>query len=115
MKLQELLRDISVLAIDGDPAVEITAVCADSRLDRKGALFAAIPGLQQNGAKFIDQAIAKGAVAVMTEPSGAPAPSPASLGDPTKNAAGGPSTAIGAGSGATQVFVDDARASLAIA
>ncbi len=65
MKLRELLRDVPVHAVEGDP--EITAVTADSRLVKPGALFVAIPGTVMDGAKFIDQARAKGAVAVISQ------------------------------------------------
>jgi UDP-N-acetylmuramoyl-L-alanyl-D-glutamate--2,6-diaminopimelate ligase len=65
MKLRELLRDVPVRGVDGDP--EITAVTADSRLVKPGALFVAIPGTAQDGAKFIGSAIEKGAAAVVTE------------------------------------------------
>ena len=61
MKLRDLLRDIDVRATRGDLDVEIHAVAADSRLVTRGALFVAIPGLQTDGAKFIDSAKAKGA------------------------------------------------------
>jgi UDP-N-acetylmuramoyl-L-alanyl-D-glutamate--2,6-diaminopimelate ligase len=45
--------------------VEITSVTADSRLVKPGALFVAVPGTAMDGAKFIPQAIDKGAVAIV--------------------------------------------------
>ena len=66
MKLRELLRDVPVAAVHGDDQVEIAAVVGDSRLVRKGAIFFAIPGLQQDGAVYVPQAIEKGAAAVCT-------------------------------------------------
>ena len=64
MKLRDVLRGIPVR---GDvPDADVTAVTADSRLVTPGALFVAIPGLQTDGAKFIDQARAKGAAAVIS-------------------------------------------------
>jgi UDP-N-acetylmuramoyl-L-alanyl-D-glutamate--2,6-diaminopimelate ligase len=66
MKLSELLRGVDVVEMKGDASTEITSVCADSRLVRKGALFVAIPGLQQDGAKFIGQAVEKGAAAIVS-------------------------------------------------
>src|SRR5947209_10311229 len=68
MKLRELLRDVNVLAMNGDAEAEISAVTADSRLVKPGALFVAIPGTVMDGAKFIDQARSKGAIAVVSEP-----------------------------------------------
>ncbi len=66
MKLRDLLRDVPVRATHGNLDVEISAVVADSRLAVRGSLFVAIPGLQQDGAKFIGSAIEKGAVAVVS-------------------------------------------------
>ncbi len=66
MKLSELLRGVDVVATKGDLPADITSVAADSRLVRKGGLFAAIPGLQQDGAKFIGQALERGAAAVLS-------------------------------------------------
>ncbi len=47
------------------PAVEITGLTADSRAVRPGYLFAALAGSKTDGAKFIADAVAKGAVAVL--------------------------------------------------
>lgn len=57
MRLRDLLRDVAPC----DDDTEITAVTADSRLVTPGALFVAVPGLQTDGAKFIAQAMEKGA------------------------------------------------------
>jgi UDP-N-acetylmuramoyl-L-alanyl-D-glutamate--2,6-diaminopimelate ligase len=65
MKLRDLLRDVPVRDVDGD--AEITAVTADSRLVKPGALFVAIPGTVLDGAKFIDQARARGAAVVISQ------------------------------------------------
>ncbi len=69
MKLSELLSGVDVVASKGDLSIDITSISADSRLAGKGALFVAIPGLQQDGSKFIGQAVEKGAAAVVTEAS----------------------------------------------
>jgi len=87
MKLRELLRDVPVKESRGDLDVEIGSVTADSRLAVPGSLFVAVPGFKTDGAKFIDGAIGKGAVAVVSE-------SPAAI--------------------PTFVQVDDARAALAL-
>jgi UDP-N-acetylmuramoyl-L-alanyl-D-glutamate--2,6-diaminopimelate ligase len=53
-------------AVPGDWAdVDVTGLTADSREVAPGSLFAAMPGTQTDGAKFIADAIAKGAVAVI--------------------------------------------------
>ncbi|HSP15944.1 MAG TPA: UDP-N-acetylmuramoyl-L-alanyl-D-glutamate--2,6-diaminopimelate ligase [Thermoanaerobaculia bacterium] len=67
MRLSELLRGVDVVQSSADPSTEISSISADSRLVRKGALFIAIAGFQQDGAKFIGQALEKGAAAVVSE------------------------------------------------
>lgn len=49
----------------------IASVELDSRAVEQGALFAALPGRHVHGAAFVPQAIARGAVAVLTDPAGA--------------------------------------------
>jgi UDP-N-acetylmuramoyl-L-alanyl-D-glutamate--2,6-diaminopimelate ligase len=49
--------------------VEITALAADSRAVRPGTLFAAFPGSRADGRTFIDDAVARGAAAVLADPS----------------------------------------------
>jgi len=71
VKLRDLLRDVPVR---GDvPDLEVTAVTADSRLVTPGALFVAIPGLQTDGAKFIESAMERGAVACVASAASADA------------------------------------------
>jgi UDP-N-acetylmuramoyl-L-alanyl-D-glutamate--2,6-diaminopimelate ligase len=62
-------------AIAGDGGVAITGLTADSRAVRPGFLFAALPGAKTDGARFVDDALARGAVAVLAAP-GAVAPRP---------------------------------------
>lgn len=50
------------------PDIPITGLTADSRHVRPGYLFAAIPGTVADGARFIPDAIAKGAIAVLAPP-----------------------------------------------
>src|SRR5690625_5312778 len=52
-------------------AVAITGVALDNRQVRPGDLFAALPGAHQHGASFAASAVAAGARAVLTEPTGA--------------------------------------------
>ena len=61
MRLSALVRR----PVDPDP--EITGVTADSRLVRPGFLFAALAGAKADGRGFIADAIAAGAVAVLTD------------------------------------------------
>ena len=62
MKLSELSGE----AFDPDP--EILGLTADSREVEKGFLFAALPGTEMDGARFIPQAEEKGAAAVLGAP-----------------------------------------------
>ncbi|MCW5683924.1 MAG: UDP-N-acetylmuramoyl-L-alanyl-D-glutamate--2,6-diaminopimelate ligase [Pseudolabrys sp.] len=71
MRLRDLLARSDFAAGD----IEITGVSADSRKVRPGFLFVAIPGTKTDGARFIEQAIKAGAVAVLAEGAAPPAPS----------------------------------------
>jgi UDP-N-acetylmuramoyl-L-alanyl-D-glutamate--2,6-diaminopimelate ligase len=65
LHLSELSADIPGIAVAGDASVEIRGLTADSREVRAGWLFAAFPGLKQDGRNFIQDAIARGAAAVL--------------------------------------------------
>ncbi len=73
MKLETLARDLARPAEGaGWPDVDILALTADSREVRPGSLFAALPGMAVDGARFIPDAIARGAVAVLVTGESAP-------------------------------------------
>jgi UDP-N-acetylmuramoyl-L-alanyl-D-glutamate--2,6-diaminopimelate ligase len=63
--LKELIETIDTVAITGDISVPITKVEVDSRLIGEGDLFIAITGEKDDGTKYIANAIAKGAAAVV--------------------------------------------------
>lgn len=65
MRLAELIAGDARIC-GGNP--EISGLAADSRQVRQGYLFAALSGHTRNGAEFIDEAVAKGAVAVLAAP-----------------------------------------------
>ncbi len=67
MKLEALLEDVDVLRIAGDASVEISAVSADSRQCGAGSLFVAVPGFVHDGARFIRDAIDRGASAFVSQ------------------------------------------------
>ena len=54
-----------------DPRVMVTGVTLDSRAIRTGDLYAALPGANVHGARFVAAAVGLGAVAVLTDPAGA--------------------------------------------
>ena len=56
---------------------EIVGLTADSRSVKAGYLFAALPGTGQHGINFVEEAISRGAVAILTEQEFAPPPSAA--------------------------------------
>ena len=68
MRLSRLLAPGLTVAADGQQ-VEITGLTADSREVRPGMLFAALPGSRADGRDFIDDAVARGAAAVLGDPS----------------------------------------------
>ena len=65
MNFQRLLEGAEVLAQQGDP--EIAGVDYDSRRVKPGYAFVAMRGESTDGNKFIDNAIAAGAVAVVSD------------------------------------------------
>ncbi|MEQ1890037.1 MAG: UDP-N-acetylmuramoyl-L-alanyl-D-glutamate--2,6-diaminopimelate ligase [Alphaproteobacteria bacterium] len=66
MRLADLIGSAAPVLFD--PALEIAGLTADSREVRPGYLFAALPGVRADGASFIPDAIARGAVAILTAP-----------------------------------------------
>ncbi|UFR05003.1 UDP-N-acetylmuramoyl-L-alanyl-D-glutamate--2,6-diaminopimelate ligase [Streptomyces sp. Go40/10] len=67
--LAELADQLGVTAPEG--AAAITGITHDSRAVRPGDLYAALPGARLHGADFVAQAAGLGAVAVLTDPTGA--------------------------------------------
>ena len=65
IRLSHLLLDDAKLPKNGD--VQIFGVTSDSREVQSGFVFVALPGTKADGASFIPQAIAKGAVAVVCQ------------------------------------------------
>ena len=64
MRLSELAEGIVDVAPTGDP--DIAGLGADSRKAGPGFLFAALAGTRADGAKFVGDAVRRGAVAVLT-------------------------------------------------
>ena len=126
MKLSDIIKDCGVLSVQGNPDVEITSLTNDSRRVQPGSLFIAVNGCGNDGRAYLDQAIEKGAIAVMSEeaspvlPDGegsaaagfvAPNPVPALAGSEDGcRAAGTPGR-----QSATVVIVEDSRKAVAMA
>lgn len=67
MRLGELLSKVSTVSVRGSMDVEVAGVCSDSRKVGAGCVFVALPGTQAHGSAFIPEAIARGAVAVVSK------------------------------------------------
>ncbi|MGW5974691.1 UDP-N-acetylmuramoyl-L-alanyl-D-glutamate--2,6-diaminopimelate ligase [Streptomyces sp. NPDC055186] len=67
--LAELAGQLGVTA--PPRTADVTGITHDSRAVRPGDLYAALPGARAHGADFVTQAAGLGAVAVLTDPSGA--------------------------------------------
>ncbi|HEX7480264.1 MAG TPA: UDP-N-acetylmuramoyl-L-alanyl-D-glutamate--2,6-diaminopimelate ligase [Polyangiales bacterium] len=67
LALQELVRSGIARRIDGDASVKVRGVRHDSRNVEPGDLFVAIAGAGSDGATFAEAAIARGAVAVLSQ------------------------------------------------
>jgi UDP-N-acetylmuramoyl-L-alanyl-D-glutamate--2,6-diaminopimelate ligase len=65
MTFLDLLDGVEILAQSGNP--QVTGVEYDSRRVRPGNVFVAMRGESSDGNRFIDQAVAAGAVAVVTD------------------------------------------------
>ena len=71
-KLDDFFRDDEIVASKGDLDRPISGLAMDSRRVMAGNLFFALPGRRADGNSFIDEAISRGAVAIVAEkiPSG---------------------------------------------
>ena len=74
MKLSELLRHARALRVAGPTDTEVQDLRHDSRAIRPGDLFFALPGSKTDGNRHTRQAVAAGAVAVVSELEPPPAP-----------------------------------------
>ncbi|WP_322780175.1 UDP-N-acetylmuramoyl-L-alanyl-D-glutamate--2,6-diaminopimelate ligase [Frankia sp. Cas4] len=71
--LTDLTSRCADLVLAGGPpeGVFVRGITHDSRAVRPGDLYAALPGARVHGAAFVEQALAAGAAAVLTDPAGA--------------------------------------------
>jgi UDP-N-acetylmuramoyl-L-alanyl-D-glutamate--2,6-diaminopimelate ligase len=65
-KLSDYFRDGEIIASKGSLDRPISGLVMDSRRAVPGNLFFALPGLRTDGSSYIDEAITRGAVAVVT-------------------------------------------------
>lgn len=67
MRLLNVLTDVPGIDLNGNPAEEISGITFSSSAVRSGYIFAALKGEKADGYDFIEEAAAKGAVAVISE------------------------------------------------
>jgi len=67
MKLKRLIRDVPNLLVKGSKEIEITGICANSKLAAPGTLFVAKKGFTDDGMRYVGEAICAGAAAVLTD------------------------------------------------
>lgn len=67
MKLSKVMRGVAHELIAGDDSIEISHITSDSRQVTEGDLFVALRGTLTDGHRFIDQALDRGATAVICE------------------------------------------------
>ena len=67
MKLRKLLAGVPLTEEEFDGGLEISSLSYDSRTLEPGALFVALPGAKTDGSRFIDQAMERGAAAVLCD------------------------------------------------
>jgi UDP-N-acetylmuramoyl-L-alanyl-D-glutamate--2,6-diaminopimelate ligase len=79
MKLGRLLQAAPSAVLEGAAATEVSSLACDSRAVRPGGLFFALPGEKTDGGLYIEEAVRRGAVAVLHEQGVRPPRGPASV------------------------------------
>jgi UDP-N-acetylmuramoyl-L-alanyl-D-glutamate--2,6-diaminopimelate ligase len=67
MELKKLLEGVEIRKLTGETVKEVPGIAYHSKKVEKGFLFAAIRGLEFDGHQFIEEAIQRGAAAVLLE------------------------------------------------
>jgi UDP-N-acetylmuramoyl-L-alanyl-D-glutamate--2,6-diaminopimelate ligase len=107
MELRKLLEGVEIIKITGETLKEIEGISYHSKQIRKGFLFAAIRGMEVDGHQFIEEAIERGAEAVVLEEETKIQTVGAGLALPKKG------TASGAPTHGTVILVPNSRQALA--
>ena len=69
MKWKELIEEITADGVSGDSPQDITGVEYDSRRVKAGAIFVAMKGGSTDGNRYVEKALASGALGVITDSS----------------------------------------------
>jgi UDP-N-acetylmuramoyl-L-alanyl-D-glutamate--2,6-diaminopimelate ligase len=107
MELRKLLEGVEIRKITGETLKEIKGIAYHSKQIGKGFLFAAIRGMEVDGHQFIEEAVERGAEAVVLEEEIRIPTVGAGLALPKKGAASGAPTHV------TMIFVPNSRQALA--
>lgn len=67
MRIDQLISDLPIILVSGEPARQLADLCEDSRKATAGCLFIARAGTTTDGAQYIADAIGAGAAAVLCE------------------------------------------------
>lgn len=67
MKLKRLIAPLESVKIFGSKEIEITGLCSHSQFVSPGNLFVAKKGLNHDGSRFVNEAVAAGASAVLSD------------------------------------------------
>jgi UDP-N-acetylmuramoyl-L-alanyl-D-glutamate--2,6-diaminopimelate ligase len=65
--VKQLIEGLEIAGATGDLDVPVSSVCYDSRQAGKGSLFVCIRGTHADGHDFIDDAVSRGAVAIVAQ------------------------------------------------
>jgi UDP-N-acetylmuramoyl-L-alanyl-D-glutamate--2,6-diaminopimelate ligase len=67
MLLSTLIQNENITLLQGSPSIDLPTITDDSRRAAPGCLFIARPGTREDGSRFIADAVAKGAAAVLIQ------------------------------------------------
>lgn len=67
MKLKEVLKDVPGVAVNGDGDLDVVGFAYSSKKVQPGFLFAALKGEKKNGYDFVEEALSRGAAAILSE------------------------------------------------
>ena len=67
MNLKDIIYKVSIRAVKGDTNIAIGSISIDSRNISSGSCFIALRGVNSDGREFIEEAVKKGAVAIVCE------------------------------------------------
>ena len=67
MKLHDLLKNLSYELVNGSVDIEVESISYDSRKIKENSMFVCVKGANTNGHYYINEAIKRGALAVVIQ------------------------------------------------